>query len=106
MFQKAMGKSPENQDHPRRSMNHCEKTKTGVPDPSPIPEWQKEELDRRYAKYQRGELSLHDCQQVHRELLERQQTSATKKRKTNQQFPLAVPTGMAQQYLREDRENG
>lgn len=61
-----------------------------------IPEWQKQELDRRYAEYLRGELSLYYCRLVHRELRKRQQPGATKKRKTDQQFPLAVSTGMAQ----------
>ena len=34
----------------------------------PLPEWQKKELDRRYAKYQQGNLDLHDWKAVHDEL--------------------------------------
>lgn len=30
-----------------------------------LPEWQKEELDRRYKEYQKGNLALHDWQSVH-----------------------------------------
>lgn len=31
----------------------------------PISEWQKNELDKRYAQFKRGEFSVHDWQEVH-----------------------------------------
>lgn len=34
----------------------------------PMPEWQKNELDKRYENYKDGELSLHDWQDVHNKL--------------------------------------
>jgi putative addiction module component (TIGR02574 family) len=34
----------------------------------PLPEWQKEELNRRYKEYQQGNLDLHDWKSVHEEL--------------------------------------
>lgn len=34
----------------------------------PMPEWQKEELNRRYKEYQQGKLELHDGKSVHEEL--------------------------------------
>ncbi len=34
----------------------------------PMPEWQKEELDRRYQEYKRGKLKLHDWKTTHEEL--------------------------------------
>jgi putative addiction module component (TIGR02574 family) len=34
----------------------------------PMPEWQKEELDRRYKEYKEGKLGLHDWQAVHEDL--------------------------------------
>ncbi|HHE32639.1 MAG TPA: addiction module protein [Chlorobaculum parvum] len=37
----------------------------------PLPEWQKEELDRRYKEYQQGNLELHDWTCVHEELREK-----------------------------------
>jgi len=36
-----------------------------------LPEWQKEELNRRYQEYQKGNLELHDWQSVHEELREK-----------------------------------
>jgi putative addiction module component (TIGR02574 family) len=33
-----------------------------------LPEWQTQELERRYRQYQQGELKLHDWQEVHAEL--------------------------------------
>lgn len=33
-----------------------------------LPEWQKEELNRRYKEYQQGNVELHDWQSVHEEL--------------------------------------
>lgn len=33
-----------------------------------LPEWQAQELERRYRQYQQGELKLHDWQEVHAEL--------------------------------------
>lgn len=33
-----------------------------------MPEWQKEELNRRYKAYQQGKLELHDWKSVHEEL--------------------------------------
>jgi putative addiction module component (TIGR02574 family) len=38
---------------------------------SPMPEWQKEELDRRYQEYKEGELALHDWKTMHEELREK-----------------------------------
>ncbi|MCW8795450.1 MAG: addiction module protein [Chlorobium sp.] len=34
----------------------------------PMPEWQKEELNRRYKEYQQGKLELQDWKSVHEEL--------------------------------------
>jgi putative addiction module component (TIGR02574 family) len=31
----------------------------------PLPEWQKQELDRRYADYREGKTTFHDWQEVH-----------------------------------------
>lgn len=31
----------------------------------PMPEWQKQELDKRYKEYQEGKLELHDWESVH-----------------------------------------
>lgn len=36
-----------------------------------LPEWQKEELNRRYKEYQQGSLALHNWQSVHEELREK-----------------------------------
>lgn len=33
----------------------------------PLPDWQKEELDRRYKEYREGRLELHDWKSVHEE---------------------------------------
>ncbi len=37
-------------------------------DELPLPEWQKTELDKRYAEYKRGEAKPRDWNQVHEEL--------------------------------------
>ena len=34
----------------------------------PMPEWQKQELDRRYGEYKTGDQNLHDWQSVHEEI--------------------------------------
>lgn len=34
----------------------------------PMPEWQKKELDKRYAKHRENGLQLHDWQEVHQAL--------------------------------------
>ena len=34
----------------------------------PLPEWQKQELDKRYKEYKAGEQNLHDWQSVHEEI--------------------------------------
>lgn len=34
----------------------------------PLPEWQKNELERRYQEYQQGDLELYDWQTAHEEL--------------------------------------
>ncbi len=34
----------------------------------PMPEWQKAELDKRYADYQAGNLKLHDWESLHEDL--------------------------------------
>jgi len=34
----------------------------------PLPEWQKQELDKRYAEYKAGKINTYDCQAVHDEL--------------------------------------
>ncbi len=34
----------------------------------PLPEWQKQELDKRYIEYKAGKLKTYDCQSVHDEL--------------------------------------
>ena len=36
-----------------------------------MPEWQKNELAKRYDQYKQGKLQLHDWQEVHNELRER-----------------------------------
>jgi len=37
----------------------------------PLPEWQKKELDKRYAEYKAGKIETFDCQAVHDELREK-----------------------------------
>ncbi len=37
----------------------------------PMPEWQKQELDKRHEEYQKGGLGLHDWTSVHEELRNR-----------------------------------
>jgi len=37
----------------------------------PLPEWQKKELNKRYAEYKAGEIETYDCQAVHDELREK-----------------------------------
>lgn len=37
----------------------------------PMPEWQKIELDKRYAKYKKGEMTLHDWEDVHKNIKEK-----------------------------------
>jgi putative addiction module component (TIGR02574 family) len=39
----------------------------------PLPEWQQEELDRRYREYQKGNLGTHEWSQVHEELRKKYQ---------------------------------
>ena len=34
----------------------------------PMPEWQKQELDRRYKEYKDGRMGLHDWKSVHEDL--------------------------------------
>jgi putative addiction module component (TIGR02574 family) len=34
----------------------------------PLPEWQKQELDKRYTDYREGRTTLHDWQEVHESL--------------------------------------
>jgi len=34
----------------------------------PMPQWQKEQLEKRYELYKEGDMELHDWQQVHEEL--------------------------------------
>ena len=34
----------------------------------PLPDWQKQELDRRYQEFKEGKLELHDCEAVHQDL--------------------------------------
>ncbi len=34
----------------------------------PLPQWQKRELEWRYAQYNQGEMGLHDWREVHEEL--------------------------------------
>jgi putative addiction module component (TIGR02574 family) len=36
----------------------------------PLPEWQKNELNKRYDQYEQGKLELHDWQEVHNQLRE------------------------------------
>ena len=36
-----------------------------------LPEWQKKELDRRYKEYKKGDLKLHNWENVHKELREK-----------------------------------
>ena len=37
----------------------------------PMPDWQKQELDRRYKEYKEGKLELHDWDEVHKVLREK-----------------------------------
>lgn len=37
----------------------------------PLPEWQKKELDKRYAEYKAGKIETYDCQEAHDELREK-----------------------------------
>ena len=37
-------------------------------DDIPLPEWQKQELDRRYREFEKGDLELHDWKSVHENL--------------------------------------
>jgi len=37
----------------------------------PMPEWQKKELDRRYSEYKNGSLQLHNWENVHEDLREK-----------------------------------
>lgn len=39
----------------------------------PLPEWQKNELDKRYKEYKSGKLGLHDWSEVHSVVRERNQ---------------------------------
>ena len=34
----------------------------------PLPDWQKQELDRRYQEFKEGKLELHDWEAVHQDL--------------------------------------
>ncbi|MCC6699464.1 MAG: addiction module protein [Candidatus Hydrogenedentes bacterium] len=34
----------------------------------PLPDWQKQELDKRYKEYEEGKVGLHEWQSVHEEL--------------------------------------
>lgn len=34
----------------------------------PMPQWQKNELEKRYARYKQGKMELHDWREVHNEL--------------------------------------
>ncbi len=34
----------------------------------PLPEWQKNELEKRYSQYQQGGMELHDWQETHNKL--------------------------------------
>lgn len=34
----------------------------------PLPDWQKQELDRRYREFEEGKLELHDWEAVHQDL--------------------------------------
>ena len=34
----------------------------------PMPDWQKRELDKRYAEHKKGKLNLHDSEEVHQDL--------------------------------------
>ena len=34
----------------------------------PLPEWQKQELDRRFKEYEEGKVGLHEWQSVHEDL--------------------------------------
>ncbi len=38
---------------------------------TPMPEWQKKELDNRYKEYKEGKLELHDWDSVHKDLREK-----------------------------------
>ena len=37
----------------------------------PLPDWQKQELEKRFREYQEGKLELHDWKTVHEELREK-----------------------------------
>lgn len=37
----------------------------------PLPEWQKQELNRRYKEYKSGQLTLHEYKEVHENLREK-----------------------------------
>jgi putative addiction module component (TIGR02574 family) len=37
----------------------------------PMPEWQKQELDKRHQEYKEGKLDLHDWKSVHEDLREK-----------------------------------
>ncbi len=37
----------------------------------PMPEWQKNELEKRYGLYKQGQVELHEWRQIHNELRER-----------------------------------
>lgn len=37
----------------------------------PMPEWQKNELEKRYGQYKQNQVRLHDWRQIHKELRER-----------------------------------
>ena len=37
----------------------------------PMPEWQKNELEKRYGQYKQGKMELHDWREIHDELRER-----------------------------------
>lgn len=37
-------------------------------DDIPLPEWQKQELDRRYREFEKGNVELHDWESVHENL--------------------------------------
>jgi putative addiction module component (TIGR02574 family) len=39
----------------------------------PLPEWQKNELDKRYAEYKSGKLGLYDWKEVHSTVREKNQ---------------------------------
>ncbi len=39
----------------------------------PMPEWQRQELDKRYKEYQEGNVELHDWQSVHESIRDKYQ---------------------------------